>query len=430
MTKLRVFRSGLSRFGLVTLAGMALAAGSTAAQAQSQCNSTGDKTISNQSGDDTARLEAALQDITNRGGTLTISPGTYDINRVLSPNSAGKSGADSGVRVKVRKSFNVIATGATFRVGGNMAGDVFSIDTDGNSFVSSQCGSTSGINITWTGGTFDLKNMQVSTTVPVANLTTDQPTSSQSTGDALSFRGTATRNGARTTKISNVTVSGIRVDGASSTGSWRTAGGDSGVFIGAVGAATVENSGFYGTRDAGIYFSGDNTATNIGRNYIARGIRVERSFDGITSKRGADSITFDNNDIVDTVIPLSIKRNIVGRVASNVTFSNNRLTRCTQCMLVERGNTVTITGNSLFEIGNPTAGDSRPLGGRYEGVALEGTSGSTVSNNRFNAVGGSRAGQVTTWAIVRRSIDGVASTAPTTSGNVFNGTWDRTNTSN
>lgn len=425
MKKIGSIPAGLGRVGCAILAAMAIATGSTAAQAQCTGSAI---TFSGVAGDDTVALQTALQNATNRGVTLTISPGTYTINRVLTPDQNGKSTLDSGVRVKIRKSFTVNATGANFVVGDDMAGDVISIDTDAASFSTASCGGTAKANITWTGGSFDTRNMQVSRVIP-RNLSTDRPTSSQLTGDALSFRGASTINNIRTQKLGSVTVSGISVTASDAT--WRTAGGDSGLFIGGASSAMVTSSTFRGTRDAGIYFSADDTTESIGGNYTARGITVIGSYDGITSKRGANNIVFDDNTITDTIIPLSIKRNVVGRIATNVTFTNNRLTRCNRCMLVERGGgTVTIDGNSLFEIGNQLTGETSVSFGAYEGVDLEGTDAATVNvrNNRFNAIGTSRAARITTRAIVRRSLDGIGSTAPTTSGNVFNGIWDQTNT--
>lgn len=377
-------------------------------------------------------MQTALQNATNRGVTLTISPGTYQINRVISADSSGNSTADSGARVTMRKSFNVVATGANFVVGSKMAGDVISIDTSSSSFTTSTCGSTSTITINWTGGNFDLRNMRVSTSVPIQSLTTDRPTSNQGTADALSFRGTATRNGTRTNKLGNLTVSGLTVTGSS--GSWRTAGGDSGLDVSGAARATVQDSTFNGLRDAGVYMSADEQNNSIGGNYLVRRVTVNRSYDGITVKRGADNVTFDRNTITDTVVPLSVKALSSSQFVIGINMTNNTIRRCVRCILVENSNDARIENNRLFEVGNPVAGDNTPVNARgpqYEGITLEGVRGTNfVRNNQYSSVTGTRASQTQTWANVRRNFGTRATIAPSKSGNSYSGSWDRIDTTN
>lgn len=429
MTYLRLSRLMGKRAG-VLLGAVLVAAGASPAIAQS-CTG-GNITFSGVAGDDTAALQTALQNATNRGVTLTISPGTYQINRVISGNSSGNSTADSGARVTLKKSFNVVATGANFVVGSNMAGDVISIDTNGSSFTTSTCGSTSAVTVNWTGGNFDLRNMRVSTSVPLAEITTDRPSSNQGTADALSFRGTADRSGTRTNKLGNLTVSGLTVTG--SNGSWRTAGGDSGLYVSGAARATVQDSTFNGLRDAGVYMSADEGNNSIGGNYLVRRVTVTRSYDGITVKRGADNVTFDRNTITDTVVPLSVKALSSSQFVIGITMTNNTITRCVRCILVENANDARIENNRLFEVGNPVAGDATPVNSRgrqYEGITLEGVRGTNfVRNNQYNSVTGTRANETQTWANVTRKFGSRETLGPSKSGNVYQGSWDRTDTVN
>lgn len=418
----------LRKGALFLAAGTIAATGSTAAHAQ--CSGGGNITFSGVFGDDTAALESAMQDATNRGVTLTIAPGTYIINRALSPDGANRSTVDSGVRVKLRKSFTVNASGATFDVGDRMAGDVFSIDTDSSSFSSSSCGGSAKANVTWSGGSFDMRDMRVSTSVPLNSITTDNRSSPLATADGISIRGAADVNNTRTQKLGVVTISGVSVD--SSNGSWREAGGDSGVFVSAATQADITNSTFDGIRDAAIYLSADDRNSSFGRNYTVSGLTITNSYDGITSKRGADNITYTGNTITDTVVPLSIKAIRSDLYATNVTITNNTLRRCVRCILLENGSDATVDGNRLYNVGDPVAGDNRPVNSRgqqYEGIAFEGFRGSNFArNNILQSVSGTRASQVETWAIVRRNFGTRATIAPTTSGNTFQGSWDRKNT--
>lgn len=399
----------------LALAGATAVVCASSAQAQNCNAAVALSATPNDGRDDTSAIEAAMQRATNAGRSLVIPAGTYNLNR------------STGINVKIRKTFTVRATGAKFVIGDRMEGDVFSIDTNGDSFRSATCGGTGKASVTWDGGEFDMRNMKVSTSVPINTLTTDRPTSSQATADAISIRGAADRNGTRTQKLNVATVRNVKVTGSNN--SWRTAGGDSGVFISAATRALVEDSQFYGIRDAAIYLSADDKKTSLGGNYTVRDVTVERSYDGITSKRGADNIRYENNTITDTVVPLSIKALRNNLYAIGVTMTGNDLRRCVRCILVENANDATITNNNLFQVGDKVAGDNSPVNARgrqYEGIALEGTRGTNqVRNNRFGALTGSRAGSVTTWANVTRDFNGRPAGAIAKSGNSYTGSWDK-----
>lgn len=400
----------------LAFASIAVVAGSPAAKAQDCKAKVALTAVADDGADDTAAIEAAMQRATNAGGTLVIPAGTYNMTRA------------TGVMVSLKNSFTVDATGAVFLVGGQQEGDVFSIDTNTDSFRGSACGNTAKADVTWIGGEFDLRGMMVSTSVPINSLDTDQPTSTQATADALSIRGANARSGKRTQKLGAVTVRNLKVTG--SDGSWRTAGGDSGLFIGGATSALIEDSQFFGIRDAAIYLSADDKDSAIGGNYTVRRVTVEGSYDGVTSKRGAGNILYENNVITDTVVGLSIKALRDNLHATGVTMTGNDLRRCVRCILVENANDVVIDNNRLYEVGNRVAGDNTPTNARgrqYEGIALEGTQGTI--HVRGNVLEGTldeaRAQAVTTWAHVTRDFRGREPGAADKSGNTITGSWDK-----
>lgn len=416
MKNIYISRPKLGRLVVGAAAMLCGVAMHTTAMAQTCSGTVTSSATPNDGRDDTAALERALQQATDRGATLTIPAGTYNLTR------------STGITVSLKKSFTVNAVGATFVVGDQMERDAVSIDATSDSFNARLCGSDTKANVTWNGGHFDLRLMKVSTSVPIDTITTDRPTSSQATADALSIRGGhGSTSSTRKQKLGEVKVDNFSVRG--SNGSWRTAGGDSGVFVMGATKVLIEDSRFDGIRDAGIYLSADEVNTSFGKDYKVQRVRVTNSYDGITSKRGADNIEFLNNTVTDTVRPFSIQPLKPENYAITVRVAGNTMTRCVRCIMIQNSNDVVVENNTLRGIGDAVAGDVTPVnsaGRQYEGISYEGVRGTNrIANNTLGGTTNSARGRsYTTWGIVYRKSGTRTNSGIAQSNNTYSGSWD------
>lgn len=353
------------------------------------------------------QLQDALQQATNTGQPLRLT-GTYYIS--------------NDTKVYLKKDLTVDATGASFIATSNLDGDMFSFDA--NTIKSDECNSASVLaDFSWKGGDFNMANAKVATVVPLAWKTPAGREGTKATGDALSIRGVK-QNGVN--KLNELLIENISFTGTqNSSDPYYLAGGDSGILMGGALKATIRNNSFYGVRDAAIYVTATGENGEYGDHFTITGNYVERAYDGVTSKRGADNIRMENNNMLDVVVGLSIKRVFDGWTATNVKIKNNTITASVRPISVERANNVTITGNEIFDLGAVVANSSNPTniyGQQYEGIALNGVQGTNlVSDNTVNGITGvgNREGDTTTWGVVTRTEDGRATTGETISNNNF-----------
>lgn len=315
-------------------------------------------------------LKTALQNATNTGEPVVIS-GTYII--------------DEPIVVYVRNDLIIDAYSAHFEAAEGLNGDMFSLDVVKGK--SNQCKKPSEGNasVEWRGGTFEFSKALNSTTVPIQSRVPDSRQGTQSTADAISIRG-AYKDGPQL--IDYALVEDVIMRGT--IGENKTlfdAGGDSGVFMGSIKKGEVKNSEFFGIRDAAIYVSANNFDSAMRSEYILTGNVMKRVYDGISSKRGADAIVMRDNEITDSIVALSIKENIEGRLASFITIDNNTIDRSVRAILLENTRNSQITNNTIRNLGGDVANISNPLsgGGKYRGVTFEGLSGddNVVSDNKF-----------------------------------------------
>jgi hypothetical protein len=116
---------------------------------------------------------------------------------------------------------------------------------------------------------------------------------------------------------------------------------------------------------------------------------IKRVFDGVSSKRGADQIVMERNEVTDSAVALSIKENQAGRVASNIKINDNTIIRSVRSILLENARNVEVNDNDILELGGTVAGSDSPLGGngRYRGIIMDGLSGTTNEANGNNFEG-------------------------------------------
>ncbi|MCM2680697.1 right-handed parallel beta-helix repeat-containing protein [Echinimonas agarilytica] len=357
-------------------------------------------------GGDQDDLRDALQQATNTGRPLTIT-GTYYISKDL--------------KVYLKKDLKVNATGANFIATSALDGDLFSIDS--NDTKSKECSSAGQLaNVSWNGGHFNMANAKVSTVVPYTALTPSNKKGTKATADALSVRG-VTNGGA--SKLNHLEIKNIIFNGThSSSAPFYKAGGDSGILMTGALRATITNNQFYGVRDAAIYVSAGGDNGRYGDHFNLSNNYIERAFDGITSKRGADNIKMRNNTMVDVVVGLSIKRVFSGWTATNVTILDNDISKSVRPISVERANNVVIEDNTISDLGAVVNGETSPrnkYGSHYEGISLNGVQGNnSIRNNRIDGVfGNGREGTTTTYGIVTRAEDGRETTGENIRNNSF-----------
>ncbi|MDC9526806.1 right-handed parallel beta-helix repeat-containing protein [Pseudoalteromonas sp. Angola-30] len=357
-------------FGLFSIA---LALSATSGLAQAVQNSCSKKPFNPASGN-YSQLVEALQRATNTGVPVTIT-GDFTISKPIT--------------IVVRKDLTVNASGATFTSATGLDGDMFSIDAVKSASDQCRYSNKRNANVSWKGGYFEFSKSDNSAVVPIQSLVPPSRQGVQKTGDALSIRGAWT-NGPQ--RIDNALVDGVLMRGTlGSDKVFSDAGGDSGVFISSVKRGEVRNSEFYGIRDAGIYVSANGQNANMRSEYHLINNVIKRAFDGISSKRGADGIVMRGNEIVDTAVGLSIKQNLPGRVASNITIENNEINRSVRAILLENTRNSKVNNNAIVNLGGKVAGSESALGGggKYRGVTFENLDGTLnqMKNNNFSADG-------------------------------------------
>lgn len=343
---------------------------------------------------DVAGLVQALQRATNTGQAVTIT-GTFTI--------------DEPIKIVVRRDLTVDATGASFRAAEGLNGDMFSLDVVETSSDTCRYSDGRNANVTWTGGNFEFSKALNSTTVPIQSRVPASRQGTEATADALSIRG-AWNNGPQ--RIDNAIVNNVLMRGTIGAGKTAfDAGGDSGVFMSSVKRGEVNNSQFYGIRDAAIYVSANNSDATMRSEFHLVNNIIKRVYDGISSKRGADGIVMRLNYVEDSAVALSIKENISGRLASNITIDENQIVRSVRGILLENTRNTRVTNNTLRSLGGLVAGSESPLGGggKYRGVIFEGLGGTDneLIDNTFNGDGSTAARQAkTVIAVSNTSLNG------------------------
>lgn len=255
-----------------------------------------------------------------RGGTVTFAPGTYTFS--------------NEIRVTLgTSSLTVNASGALF-VSNRIDGDMFRFQTSSR---------TGFIDFTWNDGTIDLRNQLLSTTRPVTSIDANSgDVGRRATSDGLVIRSAD--------RLNNVRVTGLTVIG--SDGNWRTARGDSGLFINNAANVVVTNSRFFGCRDAGIYVSDDPGGAS-GR-YTLTNNYASGCFDGFTAKRGADNVRIANNIVENNHVGVSLKPANVSNFHRNYSFTGNFITGSEEAVQLNNFQSGSIRSNRIFRASGKT----------------------------------------------------------------------------
>lgn len=396
----------------------------------------------------------------NKQNTLSLNGGTRnDLNTALqlATDTGMKLFVDgtfhvgSQISVTLRNKVDVDANGATFHGTSGLDGDMFRFSATG---ASSSCSKANDNNrLKWNYGRFYMRNAPVAKVSPEATTRLGgQRASTKSTGDALSVRAhTGGANRLEQIDITNITFYGTQDSGRD----YRYAGGDSGILLSGGDKANLRFNKFYGVRDAAIYSTADNDNGTLGDRFNMSDNIIEFAFDGVTSKRGADNINMNRNQIKDTVVAVSTKLGRTGLtwVATNVTADDNTIERTVRGMSFEYTDNVKLRRNTFNSFGanlrnsdpnknSPqnrnssttqkitprTLGTSKNrFGSQFEAISLNGVRGTDeIRDNDFNGNGNSKAYAIVYRGHTGRSTTGIAEQSISSSqGNTFSGVKSR-----
>lgn len=310
-----------------------LAAGLVAALLGGASAVAGAPDIDGASPDDGIDDTEAFIRLFKKGGVIEIPEGVWDFS--------------SSVNVSLRRSLDVTATNAVFKSNG-IDGDLFRF------FVTATA--PDDLSVQWAGGTFDVTDQQNSRVIPyIKQGAPVKNMGERNTADALSIRGTHEdrETQASTLKIEAVSISNVNVVATDPGENWKTAGGDSGIFI-IAGSAVIQDSYFRGLRDDAIYLSADGNLNQIGGNYVVDNVTIEGSVKAIAVQRGADNVVIKNSRLLHNEIGIVIDgtddnspKDVVSR---NIFIANNEIMGAWLGVRLSDVDNISITGNRIGDL--------------------------------------------------------------------------------
>jgi hypothetical protein len=281
-------------------------------------------------GDSVTRVKSVLES----GGEVTFSPGTYRFTE--------------GIVATIKDDLNVNAEGAKF-VADGVDGDLFRLNGRGKGKNRKTV-----TDVSWTGGEFDTRKQKLAKVRPDTGSDDNLNAKEEAAGkvgdanvaDALSIRGHD--------KFGDVVVDGVKVKASNS--NWRSAGGDSGVYVENSENITVKNSEFIGVRDAGVYLS-DSPGGKNNKSHLIENNWFEGGFDSATAKRGADNVTIRDNFMVGNHVGPSVKPLSKSASTDDPSITGNFITNSERSFDIENATNVSIRGNRIFADAYPRSAD-------------------------------------------------------------------------
>lgn len=295
-----------------------------------QANRPGDFGAMPGDGQDDSKAFAALFEA---GGQIEIPPGVWDF--------------DASVIATLRASIDVSAAGAIFKSHG-IDGDLFRLKVSHSS--------PGDLTLAWQGGTFDIRDQKNSKVIPYVRQ--GAPVREQgeaNTADALSIRGVYQDRQQDTSslRITSVTLAELSILAADEGADWRTAGGDSGLFL-VAGEAVIRDSFFHGLRDDAIYLSADGLLNEVGGNYTVENVTISGSVKGIAVQRGADNVTIRDSRIADTAIGIVVDGTDDGRpkdvTSTGIHILDNEISGAWLAIRLNDARDVIISGNKIHDL--------------------------------------------------------------------------------
>lgn len=318
--------------------------------------------------DDTAALIRAFQN----GGSLWVPEGEYLIA------AAGPSAG--GVYAYITRSIDVLCHArAVFKTNG-LDHDMINlrVPPDGIGLPDDL------ITVVWQGGFIDQSAQKNSTVVPNASEFPPANPGASSTCDGLSISGWYIDNGVARNGIRRADVIGLRTYAGEH---WQTAGGDSGILIGAgIDLVNVERCSFKGNRDVAVYASTYEGLTsgrvNVRQNHF------DSCFNGASFKRSIDGFECSQNTFVNCVqgAQTNYLNGSSGRPRGG-TISENNFVRCLRSVRLDYSENVHVLNNLSELCGSTDAGgDTVTLYSDLYAIVLFGATNCTVKGNRARSV--------------------------------------------
>lgn len=248
-----------------------------------------------------------------------------------------------------------------------------------------------GIVVKWEGGIFDQRAQKRSTSVPFSSewpVVAPVLQGSSATATALSIRGDYAIGGVPYYGVKTAEVSGVRVIAGDH---WITAGGDEGIFIGGCQTEIVRESTFIGSRDLGIYFSGDSINGTLRCKSISFGNTYINCFGGVSQKRSGGDVSFTGETFINCPRPTGVEH-LLGGGASRVlikgnTFVNcNCITRLTYCKSFEVSDNKATDHGALEDDGTTPVGHGITNNVGFAGIWLRGCDRGVVRGNDIASV--------------------------------------------
>lgn len=239
---------------------------------------------------------------------------------------------------------------------------------------------TTGVVTVWQGGYFDLQNVKNSTSLPFSATYPPANVGAAATGDGLSFRDEydsgGWKNGSDRIEVRHATF--YHGD------HWESAGGDQGIFADGYRSLTVEGCTFIGSRDLGVYASGDGTGVTNGRTRIVNNT-FQNCFFGAAVKRNLKGFEISGNTFKGCVGGINVNE-IIGTEPADGVIAGNDFEDTGIWVRVDYGKRITIRDNSGRKFGAADEGGTAVTVYAAEVLQLNGATYCTVENNRCEGV--------------------------------------------
>jgi hypothetical protein len=333
--------------------------------------------------DDTAALTAAF----STGGYIFVPKGLY---RVVG------TGVDSGgVFIPLTKSTRVVCDPEAVFIASDLDNDIirFQVPADGVGVPAD------GIVFAWTGGTFDQRNQKQSTSVPFR---TEYPAPAGTQGgsgtcDGLSIRGAYTVLGAPVSGVKLCVVSEVTTIAGVH---WETAGGDTGIYVDGCEEQHVLRCRNVGSRDLGIYVSGDSTGVLRCRSLVEGNVHIN-CFHGNAIKRSTGFSKIAGNHAQGCVRGY-LAETLIGNGNISLEITGNTGGQCGIMIRADDCNGFSISDNHFRNLGTLLA-DGTTIEDKG-GADVIVTRGCTKGSVRYNTCFGAIAGLATTYALSSRRL--------------------------
>lgn len=328
--------------------------------------------------DDTAALESWLQ----RGGELYLPQGTYLIDV--------QAGQD-GVRAILLRTTNVLChPDAVFKAGVGLDYDMVNIRPSQGGYVLGEEPS-----LYWSGGTFDMRDQAISTSVPFRNEFPAAGVGGQGTSaitNGLGIRGEVDVDGTKYAGFRKVQIRNVRCVGDDPQNPhWQRAGGDSGISLAGAIHQDVSDCTFFACRDLGIYGSGLSTGDVIpNSSAVYRNNTFTGCCFGVTMKRNTGNVVMTGNIGINCGGVCAATDATLG-TGPNFVIANNIGRNCGYIANVKVGDSIAMIANQSYEHGHLDK-DGNEFTQVFNSatwnacVRVEGSTGCDVSNNVIHSV--------------------------------------------